>query len=86
MGSISRVSNSLLKKDQIRLGQRLRRLWSLYNEKEDLIQIGAYEGKSNPELDEAIKLRFTLSEFLVQDEHELVRQQLSWHQLGEILA
>ena len=86
MGSISRVSNSLLKQDQIRLGQRLRRLWSLYNEKEDLIQIGAYEGKSNPELDEAIKLRFALCEFLVQGEHELVKHQLSWHQLGEILA
>jgi len=86
MGSISRVSNTLLKKGQIQLSQRLRRLWSLYNEKEDLIQIGAYDGKSNPELDEAIKLRVSLSEFLVQDEHEIVNQQLSWHQLGEILA
>jgi flagellum-specific ATP synthase len=32
-------------------------LWSLYQQNIDLIQVGAYEAGSNPDLDEAIRLR-----------------------------
>jgi hypothetical protein len=46
---------------------KFRRLWSLYQQNEDLIQVGAYKAGTNPELDEAIKLRPSMVSFLQQD-------------------
>lgn len=85
MGSISRVANSLLDFPRVKLSQKLRRLWTLYSEKEDLIQIGAYEDKSNGELNTAIELRSALLEFLAQAEHEYYPSDKSWQRLEEIL-
>jgi flagellum-specific ATP synthase len=36
----------------------------------DLIQVGAYEAGSNPTLDEAIRLREAMEQYLRQDMHE----------------
>jgi flagellum-specific ATP synthase len=36
----------------------------------DLIQVGAYETGSNPTLDEAIRLRESMEQYLRQDMHE----------------
>jgi flagellum-specific ATP synthase len=44
-------------------------LWSLYQQNQDLIQVGAYEAGSNPELDQAIRLRQSMEKFLQQDMH-----------------
>ena len=56
-GSISRVMQKLLSHDDLLLANRFRRLWSVYQQNQDLIQVGAYETGSNPTLDEAIRLR-----------------------------
>jgi len=45
-------------------------LWSLYQQNVDLIQVGAYEKGSNPALDEAIRLREAMEQYLRQDMHE----------------
>jgi flagellum-specific ATP synthase len=68
-GSISRLMQSLLAPDQLKTANRFRRLWSLYQQNLDLIQVGAYEAGSNPELDEAIQLRPAMENFLRQDMH-----------------
>jgi flagellum-specific ATP synthase len=44
-------------------------LWSLYQQNQDLIQVGAYEAGSNPDLDQAIRLRPQMEIFLQQDMH-----------------
>jgi flagellum-specific ATP synthase len=44
-------------------------LWSLYQQNQDLIQVGAYEAGSNPDLDQAIRLRPLMEGFLQQDMH-----------------
>ncbi len=69
-GSISRIMPSLLGADALKLANRFRRLWSLYQQNRDLIQVGAYVAGSNPELDQAIRLRPALENFLRQDMHE----------------
>ena len=46
---------------------KFRRLWSLFQQNEDLIQVGAYKAGTNPELDEAIRLRPAMVSFLQQD-------------------
>jgi flagellum-specific ATP synthase len=51
------------------LANRFRRLWSLYQQNQDLIQVGAYEAGSNPDLDQAIRLRASMEHFLQQDMH-----------------
>ena len=63
------VMQSLLKPDELKVANRFRRLWSLYQQNIDLIQVGAYEAGSNPDLDEAIRLRPAMEHFLRQDMH-----------------
>jgi flagellum-specific ATP synthase len=85
-GSISRVMQNLLSADDLAMSNQLRRLWSLYQQNLDLIQVGAYELGSNPELDLAIRLRNDMEAFLRQDMNtcvsagetrELLRQLMS---------
>ena len=68
-GSISRVMQNLLDPQDLKMANRFRRLWSLYQQNQDLIQVGAYETGSNPELDQAIRFREALENFLRQDMH-----------------
>ena len=69
-GSISRLMQTLLSPDELKTANRFRRLWSLYQQNMDLIQVGAYESGTNPELDEAIRLRQAMEAFLRQDMHQ----------------
>lgn len=68
-GSISRVMQNLLEPQDMKLASRFRRLWSLYQQNQDLIQVGAYEKGSNPDIDHAIRLREAMTQFLQQDMH-----------------
>ncbi len=68
-GSISRLMQSLLSTDDLKQANKLRRLWSLYQQNIDLVQVGAYQMGSNLELDEAIRLHERLVNFLRQDMH-----------------
>ena len=68
-GSISRVMQNLLDPTDLKMANRFRRLWSLYQQNQDLISVGAYEAGSNAEIDEAIQLRQQLEKFLRQDMH-----------------
>ena len=65
-GSISRVMQSLVDQKTNYLGGRFRRLWSLYQQNEDLIKVGAYKSGTNAELDEAIEYAKRWSLFFVR--------------------
>jgi flagellum-specific ATP synthase len=80
-GSISRVMQTLVSADELKQSNKVRRLWSVYQQNADLVQVGAYEAGSNPELDEAIRLREQIVNFLRQDmdkgeDYEVTRAQL----------
>ena len=68
-GSISRVMQNLLTPTDLKLANRFRRLWSLYQQNVDLIQVGAYQQGSNAEIDQAIAAREAMESFLRQDMH-----------------
>lgn len=70
--SISRVMNDIVPLEQIAAANRLKRLLSVYRNSEDLINIGAYQAGSNPEIDEAIRMYDTILEFLQQRIYEKV--------------
>jgi flagellum-specific ATP synthase len=81
-GSISRVMQTLVSPDELKQSNKLRRLWSVYQQNADLVQVGAYESGSNPELDEAIRVREQMIEFLRQDmdkgeDYAMTRNKLS---------
>ena len=71
-GSISRVMASLVSPEQLHSANRFRRLWTLYQQNQDLIQVGAYEPGTNPDLDEAIKIRPGMEALLQQLSNESV--------------
>jgi flagellum-specific ATP synthase len=71
-GSISRVMQNLLGPQDWMVANRMRRLWSLYQQNAELIQVGAYQPGTNPELDLAIRLHERLKAFLQQDMNERV--------------
>ena len=85
-GSISRVATNLLTKDQILIAQRLRRYWTLYAQKQDLIQVGAYTEKTDPELDEAIRLKGMINAFLTQDSDEVFDLAQTFSQLKQTMS
>jgi len=86
VGSISRVMNSLVTPEQQSSSNRLRRLWTLYQQNQDLIQVGAYESGSNNDLDEAIRLRGGMEKLLQQSSTETISIKQSWPMLDELLA
>ena len=85
-GSISRVMQNLLPADDLKLANRVRRLWSLYQQNQDLISVGAYEMGSNPEIDQAIALRSQLEAFLVQDMHTEVDHATTRQNIRQLLG
>ena len=85
-GSISRVMQSLVSPDELKQSNKLRRLWSVYQQNADLVQVGAYEAGSNPELDEAIRLREQIVDFLRQDMDKGQDYAMTRNQLRQMLS
>jgi flagellum-specific ATP synthase len=83
-GSISRVMDSLITPQQLQAANRFRRLWSLYQQNQDLIQVGAYEPGTNPDLDEAIKLRPAMEALLQQPSEVSVQFKAGWEILQQL--
>jgi flagellum-specific ATP synthase len=85
-GSISRVMQDLLEPHELKQANRLRRLWSLYQQNQDLISVGAYEAGSNPDIDLAIQMRGQFEEFLRQDMGAEVDYKVTRRMIGELMA
>jgi FliI/YscN family ATPase len=69
--SVSRLASRLASRDQQEASRRIREALAVFRQSEDLINLGAYVGGSNPRLDAAIQLRPDLNAFLRQDSHEV---------------
>ena len=85
-GSISRVASSIIAADHFNAAQKLRKYWSLYVQKQDLIQVGAYTPNTDPELDEAIRLKPMIDEFLRQDSTEEIDMEESIENLQKVIV
>jgi flagellum-specific ATP synthase len=84
-GSISRVMQNLLSPADLKQANRFRRLWSLYQQNVDLIQVGAYQTGSNLEIDQAILLRQAMENFLRQDMHTGLDENTTRLELNHLL-
>ncbi len=70
--SISRVMPNVTSKDQQQDATHFKKLLAKYQQSRDLINIGAYQAGSDPELDIAIQRMPQLYDFLAQDMQEKV--------------
>lgn len=68
--SISRLMSSIVAPEHKQLAGKLRDLYSLYTQNEDLISIGAYKSGTNPKLDYAISKIEQINQFLMQNVEE----------------
>lgn len=84
--SVSRLMTEITDSEHQSLAQRLREVMATYQKMEDLINIGAYQKGSNPEVDEAIKLYPKIISFLRQDVDEHFSFADTLRQLREIFA
>ena len=67
LASVSRAMPNIVSKEHLQLSNKIKELLSIYNESEDLINIGAYVEGTNKKVDEAISKIEAINEFLRQD-------------------
>src|ERR1700733_15351002 len=67
LSSISRLANKVVTKEETQAAQRIREALALYQQSADLIQLGAHVQGANPKLDQSIRLRPNILDFLRQD-------------------
>ncbi|NMO96157.1 flagellar protein export ATPase FliI [Paenibacillus lemnae] len=72
LASISRVMKDIADEDQIEASENMKRLMAVYKNSEDLINIGAYQKGSNPEIDEAMEFIGQIWDFTKQKVNEKV--------------
>jgi flagellum-specific ATP synthase len=77
-GCASQAENALL--------QKARRLMAHYEDMEELIRLGAYAKGSNPDVDEAIRVRAGLESFLTQAKDEATSIEASFAGLSKAIA
>ena len=85
LGSISRVMNSVIEKEQKEAAAKLIEIMATYKEAEDIINIGAYSAGSNPQIDYAISKIDRVNKFLKQQIEEKSEFKDTLQQLKAIL-
>jgi len=76
LASVSRLFTEITTEDHSQHALSVRRMLAAYNRMEDLIQIGAYQSGSSPDVDAAIRLRPAVERFLQQQ----TGQQSGWEE------
>ncbi len=86
LSSISRVMKDIVPEAQTEAAENLKRILSVYRHSEDLINIGAYQHGSNPEIDNAIHMIDEINRFTNQKVSEKVSYQEACQQLIQQFA
>lgn len=73
--SVSRVMPNIASDEHMALASKIRNLMATYREAQDLINIGAYQKGSNPEIDNAIKAYTKINALLQQSMREPCTQE-----------
>jgi len=83
--SISRTMPQVIPSGHLELSKSFRHYYSLFEQNQDLFNVGAYQAGANPELDRAIELRGKLVGFMRQDPREAVNLDAAVATLGLVL-
>ncbi len=82
--SISRLSNRVAGEKTKEAALLVRKLLAVYTESEDMIQVGAYQKGSDPEIDQAIDRYPLIYNFLTQDVNDPAKLKDTLNKLSEI--
>ena len=85
-GSISRVMPNIVSAEHLQCAQRLKHLYSRYQQSRDLISVGAYVAGSDQETDAAIERMPSIRDFLRQGLDESYNIQTSIEQLQAVIT
>jgi flagellum-specific ATP synthase len=83
--SISRAMTEITDMEHQQAARGFKRIYSTYQQNRDLISVGAYVKGSNPQIDEAIRLYPSLTDFLQQGIDEPVDFEQSMHDLTAVV-
>lgn len=84
-GSVSRVMTQITRPEHQQAINRLKRLYSTYQQNKDLIAVGAYQKGSDSQIDLAIDTMPKIRHFLCQGMHEKVNMQASIDNLQQMM-
>jgi len=84
LGSISRLAPAITGPQTKKAAGQIRRLIAVYNENEDLINVGAYHQGTNPAIDESIAKKKAIDDFLIQAVEEKSSIAETCQVMGEI--
>jgi flagellum-specific ATP synthase len=84
LSSVSRIMEDIVSEEHSQAAAGLQKLIATYNQSEDLINIGAYEKGSNPEVDKAIDKIDEINDFLTQGINEETNYEDTVQQLIKI--
>ena len=85
LASISRVMPQIISEEHLLLSGQIKEILSIYNEAEDLINIGAYVKGTNRKIDDAIQKIEGINQFLKQRVNEEVSYEETVSQLSSLL-
>ena len=84
--SVSRTMYDIVSDEQLRTIQVLQRLYSVYQQNSDLINVGVYVAGNNETLDKAIEMLPAMNGFLRQDVNEAVSMERSISELAALFT
>ncbi len=85
LASISRVMNDIVTEEHKMYAREVKKHMAVYKESEDLINVGAYNKGSNPEIDEAIGKIGKINHFLCQSVNDKIRFENTLSQMQHII-
>ena len=86
LNSVSRLMVDIVSPEHKKLATKLKKTLAVYQEAEDLINIGAYVKGSNPEIDYALRVIGKIKDYLQQDLEEFTPIEESVSRLREIFG
>lgn len=84
--SISRLMREISGKEHVEMADKIRNHMSTYREAQDLISIGAYKPGTNPTIDQAVRLRQPIENFLIQPMDEAGDMESTLEKMRKILG
>jgi flagellum-specific ATP synthase len=84
--SVSRVMSNIVDKSHQQAARLFKKFYAIYEENQDLINIGAYVSGNNPQLDFAIKHIDKFNKFLQQEVEDKVTYEQTLNSIFEILT
>jgi len=84
--SVSRVMPMVISPEQLQASLQIKKLYSVYEQNRDLINVGAYQQGSNASIDQAIAMQLDIQKFMAQGMNEAVPLTQSQQELEQLRA